>query len=105
MEDIIIKDSQWFNVNETQAYKSMNYCFKEIDEVEERALNLMKTNRDKFTLNKMVEKLDEIVTEKTSHMSTQVGIQLPKLKKVSALEQSPKIKLPKLKKATSEVTV
>ena len=34
----------------------------------------------------MVEKLDEILTEKTSHMSTQVGIKLPKLKKVSDLK-------------------
>ena len=33
----------------------------------------------------MIEKLDEIVTEKTSHMSTQVGIQLPKLKKTVPL--------------------
>ena len=104
-QDIIIKDSQWFNVNEQQAYKSFNYSFKEIDLVKSKALNLMKINRDKFTLNKMIEKLDKIVTEKTSHMSTQVGIQLPKLKKVSPLEQSPKINLPKLKKVTSEVTI
>ena len=27
-KDIIIPESQWFNVNETQAYKAMNYCFK-----------------------------------------------------------------------------
>ena len=64
----------------------------------------MKINRDKFTLNKMVEKLDEILTEKTSHLSTQVGIQLPKLKKVNSNE-TPKIKLPKLKKATNEVSL
>ena len=51
----------------------------------------------------MVDKLDEILTEKTSHMSTQVGIQLPKLKKVNSNE-TPKIKLPKLKKA-SEVSL
>ena len=103
-KDIIVKDSQWFNVNETQAYKALNYCFKEIDEVKSRADNLMKINREKFTLNKMIEKLDEIVTEKTSHMSTQVGIQLPKLKKVGSSDK-PKINLPKLNKVTSEATV
>ena len=37
-------------------------------------------------------------------MSTQVGIQLPKLKKIGDTK-TPKIKLPKLKKATTEVTV
>jgi glycosyltransferase involved in cell wall biosynthesis len=103
-DNIIIKDSQWFNVNEQQAYKALNYCFKEIGEVKSRADNLMKINREKFTLNKMIEKLDEIVTEKTSHMSTQVGIQLPKLKKVGSSDK-PKINLPKLNKVTSEATV
>ena len=37
---------------------------------------------------------------------TQVGIQLPKLKKVSdSKTELPKVKLPKLKKVTSEATV
>ena len=64
----------------------------------------MKVNRERFTLNKMVEKLDKIVTEKTSNMSTQVGIKLPKLKKIGDTK-TPKIKLPKLKKANTEATV
>ena len=38
----------------------MNYCFENYDDVKEKALNLMKINRDKFTLDKMTEKLDEI---------------------------------------------
>ena len=103
-KDIIIPESQWFNVNETQTYKALNYTFKNYNEIKSKALKLMKINRDKFTLNKMVEKLDKIVTEKTSHLSTQVGLQLPKLKKI-AKSELPKIKLPKLKKATSEVSV
>ena len=78
--------------------------FKNIDGVKDRALNLMKSNRGKFTLDKMTEKLDEIVTEKTSQMSTQVGLQLPKLKKVGN-STPPKVKLPKLKKVTNEATV
>ena len=51
----------------------------------------------KFTLKKMTDKLNEIVIEKTSHMSTQVGVQLPKLKKVGNNEPT-KMKLPKLKR-------
>jgi glycosyltransferase involved in cell wall biosynthesis len=101
-KDIIIPESQWFNVNETQAYKAMNYCFQNYDEVKEKALNLMKINRDKFTLDKMTEKLDEIITPHVNSISSEVQLQLPKLKKVSDSE-SPKMKLPKLKK-TSEVT-
>ena len=102
-KDIIVSESQWFNVNETQTYKAMNYCFEQYDEVKEKAMNLMKINRDKFTLNKMTEKLDEIITPHVDKVPTQVGIKLPKLKKVDTSKQ-PKIKLPKLKK-TSEATV
>jgi len=103
-KDIIIEESQWFNVNETQAYKAMNHCFTNYDEVKEKALNLMKINRDKFTLNKMADKLDKIITPYVDKVPTQVGLNLPKLKKVGSTEQ-PKIKLPKLKKLTNEVNV
>ena len=103
-KDIIIPESQWFNVNETQAYRAMNYCFQNYDEVKKKALNLMKTNRDKFTLNKMTEKLDEIVCKYVDSIPSQVQLNLPKLKKVGGVE-APKMKLPKLKKVTNEATV
>ena len=103
-KDIIIEGSKWFNVNETQAYKSMNYCFENYDDVKEKALNLMKINRDKFTLDKMSKKLDEIIKPFIDKVPTQVGLNLPKLKKVGNNDSS-KIKLPKLKKVTSEVTI
>jgi glycosyltransferase involved in cell wall biosynthesis len=103
-KDIIIPESQWFNVNEQQAYKAMNYCFTNYDEVKEKALNLMKVNRDKFTLDKMTEKLDEIVKPHIDKVPQQVGLNLPKLKKIGG-SQPPKIKLPKLKKVTNEATV
>ena len=95
-KDIIIGESQWFNVNETQAYKAMNYCFQNGDAVKEKALSLMKTNRDKFTLDKMTEKLDKIITPYVDKVSQQVGLNLPKLKKVGDTN-SPKVKLPKLR--------
>ena len=101
-KDIIVPESQWFNVNETQAYKAMNYSYKNYDEIKEKALNLMKINRDKFTLNKMTEKLDEIVSPLIDKIPSQVQLNLPQLKKVKSIE-TPKVKLPKLDK-TSEVT-
>jgi glycosyltransferase involved in cell wall biosynthesis len=100
-ENIIIPESQWFNVNETQTYKALNYVFKNIDEVQSRAANLMKINRDKFTLNKMTGELDEVMKKYMKDAPQQVGLQLPKLKKVNETEPS-KIKLPKLKKMTKE---
>ena len=92
-----------FNVNETQAYKAMNYCFQNYDEVKQKALNLMKVNRDKFTLDKMSEKLNKVITPYVDKTPTQVGIQLPKLKKVGDdKSEQPKINLPKLKKITEK---
>jgi hypothetical protein len=52
----------------------------------------------------MTKKLNEIVTPYLDKVPTQVGLQLPKLKKVGSTEP-PKIKLPKLKKVSSEATV
>ena len=105
-KDIIVPESQWFNVNEQQAYKAMNYSFKEYNEVKEKALNLMKVNRDKFTLDKMTEKLDEIITPIVDKVPSQVGLNLPKLKKVGdKSKQPPKVKLPKLKKLKKEASV
>ena len=99
-KDIIVPESKWFNVNEQQAYKAMNYCFQKYNGVKEKALKLMKTNRENFTLDKMTEKLDEIIIPYVNKVPQQVGLQLPKLKKVGSSEP-PKIKLPKLKKVTS----
>ena len=104
-KDIIIAESQWFNVNEQQTYKAMNYCFTNYDDVKEKALNLMKINRDKFTLNKMTEKLDKIISPVLDKIPSQVELQLPKLKKVGDNKTTPpKIKLPKLKKLSNEVS-
>ena len=103
-KDIIIEEAQWFNVNETQTYKAMNYCFENYEEVKKKALNLMKTNRDKFTLDKMTEKLGEIITPYVDKIPQQVSLQLPKLKKVGKTNP-PKIKLPKLTKVTNEVKI
>ena len=52
----------------------------------------------------MTEKLDEIVSPIIDKVPSQVGLQLPKLKKVGDVDK-PKIKLPKLKKMTSGASV
>ena len=101
-KDIIVPESQWYNVNETQAYKSLNYCFENYDEVKEKALKLMKVNRSKFTLDKMTEELDKIITPLIENTPDEVQLKLPKLKKLG--NKQPEIKLPKLKKITSQVS-
>ena len=101
-KDIIIPESQWFNVNETQAYKALNYCFENYEEVKEKALNLMKVNRSKFTLDNMTNGLDDIIKLLIENTPSEVQLKLPKLKKLE--NKQTKIKLPKLKKITSQVS-
>ena len=102
-QDIIIKGSEWFYINENQAYKSLNHAFKNHSETKDKAVELMKENREKFTLSKMVQKLDEIVENYLNDTPQQVNLNLPKLKKVSkASSEPPEVKLPKLKKITKE---
>ena len=100
-ENIIIPESQWFNVNESQVYKSLNYCFENQSDISSKGKHLMNINKEKFTLNKMTEKLDDIMERHSKDIPQQVGLQLPKLKKVGENKsEQPKIKLPKLKKVT-----
>jgi glycosyltransferase involved in cell wall biosynthesis len=104
-ENIILEDSQWFNVNENETYKALNYVFNNYHNiVKKQGKNLMEKNREKFTLNKMTEELDSIMEKYLSDMPQQVGLNLPKLKK-SKDAPSPKIKLPKLKKVTNNESV
>ena len=80
-ENIIIPDSEWFNVDENSVYKFLNHMFIEIDRYKRKASELMEENREKFTLNKMTEKLDDIMEECVKDLPSQVSIKLPKLKK------------------------
>ena len=102
-EDIIIRESKWFKVDEHPTGKVLNYIFTEYDEVTKKSKLLMKENRNKFTLKMMSIKLDELMEKYIANQSTQVNLQLPKLKKVSSSQsETPKIKLPKLKKVKTE---
>jgi len=98
-KDIIIPESKWFVVDENSARGALKYATDNRYDIKNKAESLMYENREKFTLDKMVEKLDEIMKKYTDNMPSQVQLKLPKLKKVDSVEL-PKIKLPKLKKVT-----
>jgi hypothetical protein len=83
-ENIIIEQSQWFEVNENQTYKMLNYVFENQLEVKNKAASLMYSNRDKFTLNKMTKSLGEIMKTHTKSLPEAVSIKLPKLKKINS---------------------
>jgi len=102
-KDIIIPESKWFTVDEKVAYQTLNYIFDNSFDAKQKAKSLMRINREKYKLSDMVEKLDRVMEQYTSHLSTEVGLKLPKLKKVDENSEPPKIELPKLKKVTEEV--
>jgi len=103
-ENIIIEQSQWFVIDETQVRKALTFAFENEYEVKNKGKSLMGVNRDKFTHKKMTELLNKIVDKYTQNLPSQVGLNLPKLKKVDGDKTKlPKIKLPKLKKVTEGV--
>ena len=101
-ENIIIPQSKWFNVNENTAYRAYNYVFDDVHAIQRRGKQQMEDNRKKFTLKNMTTKFDEIMEKYTKDVATQVGLQLPKLKKKSSTPTE-SIKLPKLKRTTAGV--
>ena len=103
-KDILIEESEWFTINENEAYKALNLVFDNYDKFLDKSKTLGELNSKKFTLENMSQKLDEIIEKYTSHLSSQVSLNLPKLNKVEKKDDSlPSIKLPKLKKLTKEV--
>lgn len=98
-KDIIVEGSKWFQINENTAYNGLRHIFNEYDLVKSNAQRLMERNRNKFTLNKMTEKLDDIVSPLIDKIPEQVSLKLPKLKKTKPTAP----KLPKLKKVDKQV--
>ncbi len=99
-KDIVIPESQWFNVDQDAVYKAMRFVFDKHDSVKNRASDLMNKNRNRFTHKGMTDELNVILDKFLKDAPTQVSLKLPELKKVSSDKSSNKIKLPKLKKVT-----
>tara|TARA_B100001250_G_C19802202_1_gene791623 strand:- start:1511 stop:2884 length:1374 start_codon:yes stop_codon:yes gene_type:complete len=100
---ILIEGSKWFVVDEKNASNALNFVKDDIMNQKRQAKELMGINRDKFTLKKMTEKLDDIMSKHMSDIPEQVNVNLPKLKKLKPTgkpQTIPDIKLPKLKKLT-----
>ena len=101
-KDIIVEDSEWFVADESQTSNSLNFVYTNYNKAKQKAVELMKNNIEKFSAEKMSEKLDTILENCLKGVPQQVKLNLPKLKKVGTKEaELPKIKLPKLKKVTA----
>lgn len=97
-QDIIVEHSKWFEVDENSAYNTLNFVFDNYFEIKRKAELQLRKNINKFTLENMSKRLDEIVSPGIEQIPSIATLKLPKLKRVGAKTELPKIKLPKLKK-------
>jgi glycosyltransferase involved in cell wall biosynthesis len=102
---LIVEGSKWFKVNQGYTHKFFEHSFKNINELKVKANQLMKKNVEKFSLENMTKKFDEIMEKYTKDMPQQVSLNLPKLKKVDKTKAKPVMELPKLKKVSDGVKV
>jgi hypothetical protein len=95
----LLKESQWFNINTKTASKAMKDLFKHYKKYIAGSRKQTQYIKDNFSFEKMVEKLKGYMPElKPTTPTTDVPLNLPKLKKVGEKNELPKLKLPKLKK-------
>ena len=102
-ENVIIPESQWFNVDQNQARSAMKYVFENHFEFQKSAKTVMENNRNMFTHEKMTEKFKSILQKYISNIPKETKIKLPSLPKLKKTTEPsvPKfdgIKLPKLNK-------
>ena len=106
-QDIIIPESQWFTIDENEAYKALNHFYSNSESYKNGAKTLMNKNRKKYTIKNMSSLFLSLIERYTNQVGDQpqeVALNLPKLKKINKSKSSdtktavPEIKLPKLKK-------
>ena len=91
-KDMILAESQWFQPNPQEIFKSYKEIFENYKSWLEKAKRQGYYSRTYFAFENMKAKIDDILS-KNINLPDQVALNLPKLKK-----KSPKIELPKLKK-------
>ena len=93
----IRKEGQWFTVDYAVAAKAMHDVMENYDRYKVGAKKQAEHINTNFSLEKMEEKLIEMIDAAAESIPQPVTLQLPKLKKVGESEM-PKIQLPKLQK-------
>ena len=97
---IIIKEAKWFQPNDGEVANAMKDVFgkyKKYVELARRQRHYVKTN---FSLDKMAEQLNAILSQRLPEFPKQVSLNMPSLKlpKLKKIEKTPKLQLPKLQK-------
>jgi len=93
----ILAQGKWFTVDYAAAAKAMHDVMENYDRYKIGAKKQAEHINTNFTLEKMEEKLVEMINSAAASIPQPVALKLPKLKKAGDVE-APKIKLPKLQK-------
>ena len=96
-ENMRVEGAQWFTADYQQVSSYMKDVFKNYKKYSNNSLKLGKVNQSLFSLKKMTSELGKILDNYLPEFPKEVGLKLPKLKKVGKQEK-PKINLPKLKR-------
>jgi hypothetical protein len=97
VQKIILPEAQWFSCDSSDVGKAYKEVYKNYKKWLVKAKRQGHKNRELFCYDKMVELLKTILKDNIPEFPKQVGLTLPKLKKVETSKALPKLKLPKLK--------
>ena len=81
VDNFIVKESKWFTANYSEAIEVMKVVKNDYDEFYEKSQILMEENRENFSMEKMKETFESIVTSYTVKPK-EVKINLPQLTKL-----------------------
>lgn len=84
-ENVIIPQSQWFNVDPNVAGSAMLFAFKKYDDLVLRAKQLSKSARDKFNYDVIKHRTKDLLEKYIPKIALPEPIVLPKLKRISKL--------------------
>jgi hypothetical protein len=81
--NVILHNSQWFKPDDNQVGHALNDVFEKYKSYQEKAKRLAFKNKQNFSLDKMTEKLGDILKQYTPEFPKQVELKLPKLTKIN----------------------
>jgi len=81
VDNFIVKESKWFTANYSEAMEVMKVVKNDYDEFYEKSQELMEENKENFSMEKMKETFESIITSYTVKPK-EVKINLPQLTKL-----------------------
>jgi len=89
VNDILIKDAQWFSVDIQQAANAMYGCFVDYSSFKKRAAPLRKQNRSKFNYDVIEKTMHELLKKYLPPVRIQMELKLPTLRKLAPPVEEP----------------